>query len=725
MKRRIDHVNLLSDQIKPRNFLVAILIVQSAACALVFFDVPVARQIFGFIYFTFVPGFVLVKLLRMDELSAVESLLFSVGLSVAFLMLSGLAANYLFLSLDIPNPLSPLPLMIIVNSFLLAGGIIFYLRGENVRLWKVKTSEIPYAGLLLLVIPVLTVLGTTWVNLYDVNSVLLIVIIIIALLLGVGVVSERLLPSKLYPLAILVIAVSLLFHSSLISNYLVTFASDVPLEYYVFRTTANNALWSSTNPFLTGELFGRLNDMLSITVLPAIYVSLLKIDAELMFKVLYPLIFSFVPLGLYNLWQTKIGKRYAFVASFLFMAQATFFTEMLGLNRQMVAELFFVLLLLVIFNDELKPLGKTVLFLVFSFALVTSHYALAEIFLFFVSFAFLAMFILKRRSRRITVSMIVLFLVLMFTWYIFTSGSAAFDSLLSFGDYVYGRLGEFSDISSRGGDVMRGLGMEAAPSIWSQISRIFAYLTEALIGIGFIGLVFKRTRTRLENEYFWLSLVAMVLLGALVLVPGLATSFRMTRFYHVLLFFLAPFCVIGASVIIRLAFRQERELAVSFLLLIVLLPYFLFQTGVVYEVTGSDVWSLSLSKYRMSLPKMEGYLGYIDEYSVFGARWLSGNIDAENRHVYADISTKRDVLTIYGMIYRDYIEPITNGTRIASGRTIYLGQQNVVGEKILGIYNYTYVEWSYSELRAPLNDLNKVNKVYSNGGSEVYIDPGI
>jgi uncharacterized membrane protein len=95
---------------------------------------------------------------------------------------------------------------------------------------------------------------------------------------------------------------------------------------------------------------------------------------------------------LYNIWQSYIGKKYAFFAAFLFMAQSTFYTEMMALNRQLIAELFFVLLLTVILNDKIKLEHKFVGFAVFSLGLIFSHYALAEIFLVFIAAAWIGSF---------------------------------------------------------------------------------------------------------------------------------------------------------------------------------------------------------------------------------------------------------------------------------------------------------------------------------------------
>jgi len=687
----------------------------SIFCLVVFFDIPIARQVIGFFYLTFVPGFVFLKILNLGKLDRAETVLFSVGLSVAFLMIAGLLINELSLLFGFSEPLSLVPLMIVLNSLILIGGVLVYSKRKNVHIWNSKTIKTSPSIVLFLCLPILSIIGAIYVNVYNNNFLLLFMIISIAVLFIVGVLSKRLLPSKLYPFAVLMIAVALLFHSSLISNYIIPFGSDVPGEYFIFKTIQNNAYWNSTSSPIEGTVIGRFNDMLSITILPTVYANILNINAQLVFKILYPLIFSFVPLGLYKIWQTYISKKYAFIAAFLFMAQLTFYTEMLGLNRQIIAELFFVLLLLVIVQKKIKPINKTICFIIFSFALVTSHYAVATIFLFFISFASILLTVLKRPSKKITLTMVVLFFVIMFTWYIYTSGSASFNSILEKINYVNSQLGDFFDPASRGETVMTGMGLAESPSIWNTVSRMFAYITEAFIVFGFVALVTKRTRIHVKKEYFIFTVTAMVFLAALIVVPGLANTFNMTRFYHILLFFLAPLCVVGAASIVKLLSKREKKLAVYALLLFVLVPYFLFQTSFVYEVTGSDSWSIPLSGYRMDALELYGHYGYTDAYSVYGAQWLSKNVDVGNSIIYADERTATNVLTIHALIVARKLS-LSNITIVADNGVVYLSSLNVV----YGLIPYGDLSWNTSELSPIFDDLNLV---YTNGGSEVYQNP--
>lgn len=704
-------MNSMLIQWKSKDFLATILFLQFIACALVFFDVPVARQVVGFIYFTFVPGFVIIKLLKLDKLDGLETVLFSVGLSIAFLMLAGLLINEFSFLFGISKPLSLMPLVIILNSLILIGGVLAYLRGKSVKLGEVKTLGVSPLSLFLMGLPILSVVGAFWVNAIGNNSILLFMIFAIAIVFSLTVLSRRLIPPKLHALTILSIAIALLFHSSLISNYI--YGSDIHTEYYAFKLTQENGYWNSTAYFVDPR-FGRFNTMLSLTLLPTIYSNVLNLDGTWVLKIIFPLIFSFVPLGLYKVWRTNLSKKMAFISALLVMSQMTFYGEMLGLTRQMIAELFFVLLFLVLMNKKLNPAGKKVLFTIFSIALVVSHYGIALIFLFFITVAWLYSSLMKRKCKTLTLGLVALFLVIMFSWYIYTSASASFESIVSFGDYVYNRLTDFFDPTSRGTDVSRAFGGEPVESYWQALSRVFAYATQFFIVVGFIVLMTRRKKMEFDLEYFMFSSLGMVLLAMTILLPGFALTLNMTRFYHIILFFLAPFFVFGCGALVRFLGKRRKQLYVQILILIVLVPYFLFQTGFVYEITGSDVWSVPLSKYRMDKLRLYSY-GYVDELSAFGAQWMSKSIDFEHTKMYADSISRYKALSSYGMIYEGDINVLSNTITLTSHSVVYLSKLNVFYGKIVGTNHI----WNTSEFSSFFND---INKIYSNGGSDIYIN---
>lgn len=695
-----------------------LLFMQFAMLITVILDVFAGRQIIGFVYWTFVPGYIIVRLLRLKELDKLETMLFSAGFSIAFLMLSGLFINQFLPILGVSRPLSLAFLITILNAFVLLASALIYLRREDTKLFEVgaflRRGQGTFAALLFTSLPILSIIGAEYMNVHGSNLLLLLAIVAIPSLFSIAVVLRRPSLSNIYPFAVLMISMSILFSSSLISKYIVSFGSDVFSENFVFRITLDASHWSPIFQVASDVGFGRLNAMLSVTILPTMYSSLLNLDQTWLYKVLFPVIFSFVPLCLYRLWQPYVGKKGAFVASFVFMAQSTFYTEMLGLSRQMIAEFFFVLLLLVILRKEMRPFSRTACFVIFGVGLVVSHYALAEILMFFVSLAFICLFVIKRRSAKIAVTLLVIFFVIMFSWYLYTSNATVFDSLVSYANYVYQQLSQFSNPASRGVEVLRGLGFETPPTIWNLIGRAFAYCTEVLIAIGFIRFITKKENLHFDKEYFILTILAMMLLGLLIVIPGLANTLNMTRFYHILLFFLAPLCVLGAEFLVKLTLKRERKLLLSLLLCGLLVPYFLFQSGFVYEVTGSQTYSL-LSKPRMSQWFLSWNLGYLEENEISGTLWLSKNVDVHGSTIYTDAAS-RGPLSAYGMIYPGQMEILTNITSFSPGSVVYLNRANTLEEVAIGS-NYM---WNITNISPALDS---GNKIYSNGGCEIYGKP--
>lgn len=709
---------------KYAGFLIIILFLLTVVNIMVLLDVPIARQLLGFSFFSFVPGIIVMEMLGLDELDLAEKVLLSIGLSVAFLMLGGCAINEFYLRESVLfgpfRPLSSLPLLVFLDSFVLVGAFLVYLKAPRARLatWGNKGAHakgLPmYAVVMLLgILPMITILGTTWVNALGNNVILLFVTVAIPLVFAVGAIFQKLLPSKLYAFALFVVVIALLYSSSLISNRLVSFGSDSHLELFIFKTTQKNGFWSSSNPIFLDLGYGRVNAMLSVTVLPTIYSNLLNIDSTWTFKLLYPLIFSLVPLGLFQIWKTHLGEKYAFLSAFFFIAEATFYNEMLGLNRQIVAEVFFVLLLFVLLSDKIKPLGKTVCFVIFSLALVTSHYGAAEIFLFFLVCTYVSLRVTRKATKNITLFMVVFFTVTMFSWYVYVSNSTVFESILGYGRFVYGQLGEFFNPAARGATVLTGLGLGTAPSILNAVHRGFVYITEILIVIGFVGLITHFVKPSIKREYFLFTLWATALLGLCILLPGFAGTLNITRFYHILLFFLAPLCILGAETLFKFTYKRRIQTLTVILTLVILTSYFLFESGFVFEITKSDSWSIGLSKYRMDPFRLYAQLGFVDEQSVFGAQWLSKRINVDNTKVFSDSISRDTVLLSYGLLPSGYIEVLANTTQASINGVVYLSGLNTIGRVIVG----DQFVWNSSEFSSSFNEMNKV---YSNGISEIY-----
>lgn len=699
------------ENVVSQHFLAIVVVLQVVMYLTLFLGMPLARAAIGIAYLLFIPGLVIIKLLKLDSLGTLESVLYAVGFSVAFLMLAGLLINEFGGLIGISFPLATLPISLIVNTAVLVGAAVASLR-RSPRKQSQQDKKISFTPsmLLLALIPALSAVGAYYVDATGNNIILLVTIVAIAGLFAVGVLTNR--SPKIYAFAIVMIALALLLHVSLISSYILPYGGDSPVEMYVFDNTQLTSHWNSTFMFLSDEAYGRYNAMLSITVLPTVYSNMLGIDPTWVFKIIYPLIFALVPVGLYWLWQPYIGKKLAFIAAFLFMAQSTFFTEMLALNRQMIGELFFVLLLLTLLNKNVKREGKFVAFAILSFGLIFSHYALAEIFLFLILAAWATSAVyLKRPSFNLQLSMIIFFFVAMFVWYIYTSGAVVFQSFMTFTGYISAQLGDFFNPASRGVTVLAGLGLTESPSLLNTVSRGFAYLTEIFIVLGVIALFTKKSPFRFERDYIVFSVLTVAFLVMLTLIPGLANALSMTRFYHILLMILAPFCVVGMWITAGYLSKHKQQMQqVVFVVLVIgiLVPYFLFQTNFIYEVTGAKSWSVPLSGYRMDPLQLYGYYGYIETWSVHGAEWVSKYVPYEYNLV-ADNSLFT-ALPAYGHIYRGYMTEMTNGTVVKSGEFAFLSYISINYEPEIS-------KGAYPAL------LNQTSIVYTNGGTEVHYKP--
>lgn len=66
----------------------------------------------------------------------------------------------------------------------------------------------------------------------------------------------------------------------------------------------------------------------------------------------------------------------------------------------------------------------------------------------------------------------------------------------------------------------------------------------------------KGKKVQLQREQFMFIVAAVTLLAALVVISGLANTMNMTRFYHILLFILAPLCILGIENFVKLISKR-------------------------------------------------------------------------------------------------------------------------------------------------------------------------
>jgi len=503
--------------------------------------------------------------------------------------------------------------------------------------------------------------------------------------------------------------IAILFATWLTTNYIIGYDSN--LELYSFKLTDNALIWNWTRSY---EEIDKGTTMLSVTVLPTIYSKILNLDATWVFKIIYPLLASFVPLGLYQLYSARTRKEIAFLGTFFFISNAL---DGLGSIKQWIASIFYVLLFFIIFSDKISLSKRRILFVIFAGALVVSHYTLSYIFLFIIFLMWVIPFILKRTTK-VTLSYILIFFSITFAWYLFTTEATVFDATIQVADTINRNLNrEFFNPESRGPTVMTGLGLIGPPTYIHLISRVLFYLTIFLITVGFLAVVMKFKNMNLNLEYFIVVSCNMTLLATTIIVPNFAESFGMRRFYRMSLVFLAPLCILGGEEMLTnmhkfRIWRLHKKWSALILMSAILVPYFLFQAGFVYEVTKVESWSIPLSRYRMSPTEVSERILY--EPEIFGAVWLS-TYTYSSSAVYADSVSRHRALTSYGLIdYGRFVRLYNTTTTIEPQDLIYLRRLNTVNGIMAGYYEPYWNTTDISFL------LNTQSKIYSNGECNIY-----
>ena len=134
---------------KPKHFLLLMLFLQLIFNVVVIVDLSLARQTIGFFYLIFIPGFLTLKLLKINRIDFVETILYSTGFSIAIVMLIGLLLNIFCHALGLPQPLSIFPTLLAINVFALISSIVIYYNGEFIELFDERFSK-KFLGLILL-----------------------------------------------------------------------------------------------------------------------------------------------------------------------------------------------------------------------------------------------------------------------------------------------------------------------------------------------------------------------------------------------------------------------------------------------------------------------------------------------------------------------------------------------------------------------------------------------
>jgi len=738
-----------------KGFFILVIMLLVLTVLAVILNIPVLRQVFGFIFLTFIPGFLFLSILKLNRLGLIEKIVLSVGLSVAFLMLFGLALNGSLLAIGYTKPLSTASLLISFSTATIILAVISYIRNKDIAFTfsslKLTTGEKAFL-IVPALFPLLSIVGMRIMNLTNNNVILMLLLVMIPVYVIFISFFNRHASERVYPTAIFLISISLLLMYSLRSNHII--GSDVHVDYFIFLTTMDNFKWSQLG-------FPTLDSCLSVSMLPAVYQIFLNIDPEYLYKLFPSLIVSILPLAVYLLSKKYIGSFYAFLASFFFMSQTVFLWTP-SYARTNIAILFFSLAVLVMFHDGISEFVKRMLFIIFAACIVLSHYGVTYATFFTLLLTWLGMQILPKiisrtkapettpagshiinkdppvlpfqrgsprgsdamtdtvlalepsqpqLRRGLTITLVTLFLAMLFFWYSQIIGPT-FSSGVRFIQKSFTTWRWLLIEDTGGGVVQAAMGKTLAyTGVPQRIEFVISWLTILFVAIGLLAMIIKFKGMvstpgfrhekpnfllkKFELEYLVLSIVCFLLLVVMVAVPHVSKYYGSARTYFQMVVPLSIFFVIGGIEVAR--YLKSRP---QWLILAVLLPYFLSTTGMMCQVFNYPR-AITLNsegpRYGMYISDAESYAAkWVKEYSEEG-------ITINAHHFARDLLISQAQLAPRG--FKEYRLSELVGDREVDGY-IYLRYLDIVDGGLKREYPGLFAA---------------SNKIYDNSKSEVYL----
>jgi uncharacterized membrane protein len=447
-----------------------------------------------------------------------------------------------------------------------------------------------------------------------------------------------------------------------------------------------------------------------------------------------------------------------------------FMMDMAQLARQQISELFFIMVVLLMVDRKLTLVQRTALILIFGFSVVVSYYGLGTAYpIGYLAFGALVLIFIKSRpgrtlwqrligkanslptdltspgafNKKALAIIVVVTLAFMFVYFGVTS--VGFMGPRIFGDIASQTVEQtvqgfttlpagvpaafpFLNPLSKEPLAQTALGIDfPLASLGGKVWRVFQYLIELCLIVGFFRLIFRpRALGKFKAEYISLTIVSALILLGLYILPTTGYGMGAVRIFGIILLIMSPLVLFGGELIaygivelariIRRGFTLSRlslesPVLLQLLALVVLIPYFIFNSGVVFELSKSQTtyfidmpYSIALSGYRVDLTTV------FTRQDVIAADWLSA---VSNHRLYADIHGCH--------LFYNYQEARNTGEPESSG-CIYLRAWNAQNKVwTVGTAYAARQSSSFDDLLWLSKAIEESDKIYDNGGAQVFL----
>ena len=687
-------------------------------------------------FFLFIPGYLLFSLLKHGIKSRWIIASFSLGLSLLLLMVGGLLLNELHV-FGLARPL------VTGNIFIMLDVMTLVLLAFNIRrpfiVPKIKlhlSKELVTVATLLTLLPLLAIGGAMRLNNGASNILTMILFASVAILFVLLALRKNLKP--IYPYALFMMAVAVLFSTSLRGWYIT--GHDIQHEFGVFQAVSNSGIWhakdAARDPY---------NACLSITILPTIIAKITTISAPYVYKVVFQIIFALGIVPVYYFIKGISTTSKALLGTFIFISFPTFLNDMPFLNRQEIAFVLFALLLLTTFTKMARA-PKTILTLLLIVGVLLSHYSTNYVMLALIvlSWCFYKVLMYKRKKGKafyvplLSMPIIIFALLITYTWgSVLTQTSPsikhtikhAISSLESgsfirstsvqyslFSIHTQSTKTEFEKYAGNNTSHAHYVSPEIAPTtklgkvvssivnvktlnnfLHTIIAKIYQILL--LVGIALSSILyFRRRKKELSHKDIYLSslvLSSLVLLILLTVLPRVSIEYNVTRLFIQTLMITALPIIVATEFIFGFLGRYKQYAVIALFALL-----FLDLSGFIPQATGGFLPQLSLNNAGQYYDFF-----YTHKSDVEGVRWLDNNRDT-SIPIFEDDGSSAP---IQGYPYKDGLI----NHKISSGY-LYENYTNIHNGVYRVFINGDLIEYSDSSMT-----VNR-NLIYVNQDTHIY-----
>ena len=695
------------------------------------YGIEILSKILGFVILTFVPGYIILRIFNVHDIDRVVNFLLAIGLSLSFIMILGLGVNIFLPYIGVSKPITTFPLFYSLNIAIFVLIIICYFRDKEFSSSQDQLC-IMFSPVLfyLVLLPIFSIFGTYFMNYYDFNIPNMMLLFIISLFPVLVALNK--IPKNLYSFMILSISISILYNLNLISTHLWSY--DIFYEAYSSNYVLQDGIW---NPNIKSVL-----PLLLFTILSPTYSLLCDLNIVWVFKIILPLLFSFTPVVLYQVYKTidfgdyKIDSEMAMLSIFVFVFFYGFYKDMP--DKQHIAELFLTLILMLsVINTP-----KKIILVIFSFSLVVSHYGISYFFMISLIFLFIMnKFKVNMDNYFLTSNYTLFFSVLTLSWYLYASGGYIFEVVTQVGYNFLSSIMHIFQLDIRSGASY--LFYKSNGTLWG-IYKLIHIALQFFIFVGilnlFISIIHKKTKS------FEISLLSIVFYIFLFVQVFKTYGMGFDRVMQITLILLSPLSLWGFISCIKclnsmyshifsrklicnkinensnfifesvLTPNQNNKSNVSqkarLYFAIFLMVFFIFNSGLIFEVAKNP-----LPEYSINLNTSAGWPVY-SESEICGVNWLKSH---ENEHDNIAVFNQwdriksRDGLLVAEYFYFENLIPIQTNTTKLYDSYIFLGKYSMDkvedGEKDVDLEDTLFYN----------STLNNSNKIYNSDKSHLYL----